>query len=206
MSMVNESRAGALFLLSHHICYSNKLPPLINWLSNYYHINDIVHLLTIQSSFMTETYVFLESFVAEIELRYIPHIQISKLPCVRETEDAYEFFIKTWDKEKLHFVEQFRMMLLNASNRVLGICTISTGTTSYTMIDKKLLFATALKANASKIIIAHNHPSGSLCPSSNDITITKRIKEAGKFMDIPLVDHLIVTEEGFYSFAEEEAL
>lgn len=155
---------------------------------------------------MAEKKLFLDSFVAEIELRYIPCIPLFELPQVYEAIDAYHLFITTWDKEKLHFVEQFRVMLLNASNKVLGICTISTGCTSYTVIDKKVLFATALKGNASKIILAHNHPAGTLNPSSNDSVITERIKEAGKLLEIDLADHLIVTGDGYYSFAEHGAL
>ena len=70
-------------------------------------------------------------------------------------------------------------------------------------MDIKVVFQTALKSNASSILLCHNHPSGNLKPSEQDIKITKSIKEAGKLMEIALLDHLIITDEGFFSFADE---
>jgi DNA repair protein RadC len=156
--------------------------------------------------FMIEKQPFLNSVVSEIELRYIPKIPFSQLPHVSESMDAYHFFITTWDKDKLQFIEQFRVMLLTDTNKVLGICTISTGCPAYITIEKKILFGTALKANASKIILAYNHPSGILNPSTNDTVITKRIKEAGQILGIVLYDYLIVSGDGYYSFADHGAL
>ena len=94
-------------------------------------------------------------------------------------------------------------MLLNRANKVLGFSKISSGGTSGTLVDVKIIFQIALKSNASSIILGHNHPSGNLKPSDADIRITRTIKEAGKMMEIPLVDHLILTDENYYSFADE---
>jgi len=97
-------------------------------------------------------------------------------------------------------------MLLNKACKVLGIVTISQGGICGTVVDLRLLFAIALKACATSIIVAHNHPSANLTPSNNDIAITERIRQAGRILDIELRDHFIITEEGYYSFAEEGKL
>ena len=144
--------------------------------------------------------------VAEIELIYKPLMKISALPKVLHSKDAYRLLIESWDKTKLEFVEQFRVMLLNRASRVLGICTISTGGVAYTIADPKLIFAVALKANACRIILAHNHPAGNLFPSKDDCALTNRIKEGGKLLEICVEDHMIVSPEGYYSFADEGAL
>ena len=94
-------------------------------------------------------------------------------------------------------------MLLNRSHKVLGICSLTMGNVSGTIADPKLVFVTALKSNASYVIIAHNHPSCSLKPSRADEELTRKMKEAGKFLDLPLLDHLIITSESYYSFADE---
>ncbi|MCW3071308.1 MAG: repair protein [Bacteroidetes bacterium] len=89
---------------------------------------------------------------------------------------------------------------------MLGFSKISQGGLSGTVVDAKVVFQVALKANASSILLAHNHPSGNLKPSEADLMITKNIREAGKLMEIPLVDHIILTDEGYYSFADEGSL
>lgn len=147
-----------------------------------------------------------ENQVTEIELSYRPQIRISDVPKVEDSAFAYTLFLEKWDVSKLEFIEQFKVMLLNKANRILGICTLSTGGVSSTIIDIKLLFAAALKANASSIIIAHNHPSGELTPSNSDRKVTEKVYEAGKLLEIPLLDHLIITKEGYYSFKNEGAL
>jgi DNA repair protein RadC len=144
--------------------------------------------------------------IAEVELIYRSKVKASDRPKITRSNDAYELFMKYWDENKLEFVEQFKVMLLNKANRVLGICEISTGGISGTVADPKLIFMAALKSNASFIVIAHNHPSGNLKPSRQDEELTGKIKEGGKFLDLPLLDHLIVTTEGFYSFANEGLL
>ncbi len=80
---------------------------------------------------------------------------------------------------------------------------VSTGGVTGTVADPKLVFVAALKANACSIIISHNHPSGNLKPSQADEHLTQKIKLAGQFLDIKLIDHIIVSSEGYYSFADE---
>jgi len=111
--------------------------------------------------------------------------------------------LANWDSSTIEFVEQFKVVLLNRANRVIGIFNLSAGGTTGTVAEPKLVFASSILRNASSIILAHNHPSGNLKPSSADIDLTKKLKEAGKLLDIPVLDHLIVTTEGYYSFADD---
>jgi DNA repair protein RadC len=98
------------------------------------------------------------------------------------------------------------VILLNRAHRVLGIYELSTGGVTGTIADPKLVFTAALKANACSLVLSHNHPSGNLRPSKADEELTMKIKEAGKFLDIQVLDHLIVTSEGYFSFADEGLL
>jgi len=96
---------------------------------------------------------------------------------------------------------------MNRSNSVLGIMPVSKGGLSGTVTDVRLIFQGAIKANASGIIVCHNHPSGNLNPSDSDTKITQKIKEAGNLMDIQLLDHLILIIDGsYYSFADNGLL
>ena len=99
--------------------------------------------------------------------------------------------------------EEFWLLILNRANLVIKKELISRGGVSGTVVDTKIIFKAAVENYASSIIICHNHPSGNLIPSEADIRITKNIKEAGKLMEIPLLDHLIIAENGFYSFVDE---
>jgi DNA repair protein RadC len=95
-------------------------------------------------------------------------------------------------------------MLLTGSNKVLGIASISKGGINGTVTDVRIILQFAIKANASGIIICHNHPSGNVQPSESDIAITKKVKESGNVMDIQLLDHLIVVPEGdYYNMGDE---
>lgn len=140
--------------------------------------------------------------LCEISINYQHKTKLSELPKVVTSRDAETHFRSLWSN-KLNYVEEMCLMLLNRANRVLGYSKISIGGTTGTVVDIKVVFQTALKANACSILLCHNHPSGNLKPSEQDIKITKSIKEAGKLMEIALLDHLIITAEGFFSFADE---
>jgi len=141
--------------------------------------------------------------VAEIQLTYKTSVKPSQRPKIVTSKDAYEIFLTTWEASRIEFVEQFKVMLLNRANRVLGIVEISTGSSSGTVADPKIIFASALKANASSLIMAHNHPSGNLAPSQSDIQLSRKVREGGKYLEIQVLDHIIITEEGFLSMADE---
>ncbi|AOW11196.1 RadC family protein [Flavobacterium gilvum] len=99
--------------------------------------------------------------------------------------------------------EEFWVLFLNNSNKVLFKSQLSKGGMTGTMVDVRIVFKIALEQNATAIILAHNHPSGKLQPSDADIQLTKKLKIAGQQLDIPVLDHLIITENGYYSFADE---
>jgi DNA repair protein RadC len=91
---------------------------------------------------------------------------------------------------------------LSRANRIIGHSHISTGGLSGTVVDPKKIFQNALKANAAGLILAHNHPSGQLQPSEADKNLTKKLVAAGKFLEIAILDHLILSTEGYFSFAD----
>ena len=144
--------------------------------------------------------------VAEIQLSYSNSVKASQRPKVTCSRQVFEVFSKAWDSNRIEFVEDFKVMLLSRANRVLGVVTISSGGTAGTVVDVKLVLAAALKSASSSMILAHNHPSGNLLPSEQDRRLTQRLKEAGRILDIPVLDHLIMTTEGYYSFADEGEL
>lgn len=99
--------------------------------------------------------------------------------------------------------EEFHVLLLNRSNAVIRKEFVSRGGVSGTVVDPKIIFKIALDNLASSIILCHNHPSGNLRPSEQDISLTKKIKEAGLLLEMPILDHLIITDTGYFSFADE---
>ncbi|MBU4538023.1 MAG: DNA repair protein RadC [Weeksellaceae bacterium] len=102
--------------------------------------------------------------------------------------------------------EEFWAIFLNQNNRILGKSKLSAGGINQSIVDVRILFRTALEYFATGIAIAHNHPSGNLKPSQDDLKITKQINEAGKMMNIQLLDHLIISQHSYFSFADENLL
>ncbi|RZM29571.1 MAG: DNA repair protein [Pedobacter sp.] len=143
------------------------------------------------------------STVAEVEVSYRPKIRPSQRPQVKHSQDVYDILLGFWNPDKIELCEQFCVMLLSNHNRVLGIVQMSSGGMTGTVADTRMIFSVALKACACSIVVAHNHPSGSLRPSEQDIRITRRLVEAGRLLELPVADHLILTTEGYYSFADE---
>jgi len=140
------------------------------------------------------------NIIKEIELTY-SNDQENKVK-ITSSENAYKCILGNWNINTIQLQEEFKVLLLNKGNNVLGIYNMSKGGVSGTVVDVKLLLAAALKANASGIIVAHNHPSGNLKPSENDIRLTDKIKKACKLLDLTLLDHIIVTKDRFYSFSD----
>ncbi len=143
--------------------------------------------------------------IAEIELSYKPSIKLASLTEFYRSNDVYRIIMKFWDPQKIEFIEQLKIMLVR-KHRVIGICTISTGNVNNTIADPKMIFSVALKANATNIILVHNHPSGNLTPSRSDQELTFKIASIGRLLDLTLADHLIITNDGYYSFLDEGTL
>ncbi|MDH7464134.1 JAB domain-containing protein [Chitinophagaceae bacterium 26-R-25] len=144
--------------------------------------------------------------VSELEIIYKSKMRPSERPQIKVSQDAYQLFLASWDMGKIELLEQFKVMALNHANRVLGICEISSGAISATLVDPKLVFGMLLKAGASSAIICHAHPSGNVKPSNSDVEMTRKICEGGKLLDIKILDHLIITMDNYYSFADSGAL
>jgi DNA repair protein RadC len=149
---------------------------------------------------LSETPLFI---VSELQLSYRPKVNPNQRPMVRSAKDAYPIFLENWNQDLIHLQEQFFMILLNTRGRVLGLVHLSSGGTKGTVVDIKIVFSTALKAMASAIVIAHNHPSGDLKPSEQDLTVTRTLVQAGKILGIAMEDHLIISPDGFLSLADE---
>jgi len=141
------------------------------------------------------------STLAEIEISYRPKYKASELPKVVTSGDAYGVLKDVFPS--LDYREFFYILCLNRNNKVLGYCQISAGGLNGTVADVRMIMQTALKACSNSIIISHNHPSGNLTPSEADKDLTRKIKEAGKVLDIAVLDHLILTSETYFSFADE---
>ncbi len=129
----------------------------------------------------------------------VPYNQRQK---VITSHGAYEILTKIFPADTIDYRETFIVLYLNKASQVLGYSIISEGGTASTVVDTKMVIQTALLANASAVIIAHNHPSGNLRPSIEDNRLTKRVAEAARLFDIKVLDHLIVTSESFYSFSD----
>lgn len=143
---------------------------------------------------------------AEVELVYRTKVKPSDRPKISSSHDVYVVLRNAWNLDTLDLLEEFKILFLNRANKVLGLYNLSKGGVSGTVADPKLIFSAALKINASGIILAHNHPSGNLNPSQTDIDLTRKCKEAGKTLEIQLLDHIIITSEQYYSMADEGVL
>jgi DNA repair protein RadC len=125
---------------------------------------------------------------------------IREQPQIRSSSDAYHL-IAPFLVDIHH--EEFWILMLNHANHVIARENISKGGVAGTVADAKIIFKRALLQNASSIILVHNHPSGNLKPSHADIDITKKLKQAGIVLEIGVLDHLIISERGFFSFMDE---
>lgn len=144
------------------------------------------------------------SIVSALELgRRRKITETAKAPQIMSSKDAYELM-----KPELldQPIEQFWIITLKRNNVIIQKRIISTGGISGTVADPKIIFNKALEDFASGIILVHNHPSGNLKPSQADIKLTEKLKNAGNLLDIPVLDHLIFTDDGYFSFADESML
>ena len=149
----------------------------------------------------------MKTSVNEISIRYNGKFKIAQSPKISSSQHAFNIFESSWDPDYIAVQEQFKIMLLNNSNRVKGIFTLSSGGITATLVDIRILFAVVLKSLTTGIILAHNHPSGNLTPSTADKNLTRKIKQAGELLDVKLLDHIILTPNNqYFSFADEGLL
>jgi DNA repair protein RadC len=141
--------------------------------------------------------------VNEVKLTYRTKQKASERPKTNDSRTTYELLLKCFDADTIELKESFKVLLLNHGNKVLGVMNVSEGGMSCTTVDVRLIMQSVILSTASKIIIAHNHPSGRLQPSAEDSFITSRIRKACELLEIQLLDHLIITPESYFSFADE---
>lgn len=144
------------------------------------------------------------SIVAALELgRRRKETPPIKRPKITSSQDAYDAIKpELWDQPH----EEFWLLMLNRANQVIRKERCSAGGVAGTVTDPKIIFKAALQHLASSLILVHNHPSGNTKPSEADLRLTKKMKEAGALLDIPVLDHLIFTDHAYYSFADEGIL
>lgn len=141
------------------------------------------------------------SIIAALELgRRRKAEEVPQVESIKSSKDGY-LQIKSVFEDLAH--EEFWIICLSRANKILYKTQVSKGGVSGTVADIKVIFKTAIEQLASALIVAHNHPSGQLKPSQSDIQLTKKLVETGKIMDIPVLDHLIVTDAAYFSFADE---
>ncbi len=138
--------------------------------------------------------------VGEVELSYKP--KFKSLHKVASSEDAYKYLLSTYKEGTICYKEYFKVLFLNQDNQVLGYTLISEGGITDTTVDVRVILQAALLTNSVAIILAHNHPSGNLKPSRQDMEITKKVRDAAQLMRIKVLDHIILTDAKYYSFAD----
>ncbi len=140
--------------------------------------------------------------LSEIHVSYKPGL-ISSTTSINNSQNAYEILKSLFPADTISLQEQFVVLYLNRANRVIGSYQLSKGGIAGTIADVRLILSVALKTLATGLILAHNHPSGNLKPSEADKQITNKIRQAAKLLDIELIDHIIISSEGYYSFMDE---
>lgn len=147
-----------------------------------------------------------EIHVPEITITYHREKNSKWRKKISSSKDAFDVLSSVYPEGQTDLQEQFIVLYLNNHNSVLGYYRHSKGGLTSTVVDVRLVLSVALKAISTAIIISHNHPSGNTQPSGADISLTQKIKDASKLIDIKVIDHLIVTSEDYYSFADENQL
>lgn len=139
--------------------------------------------------------------IPQVKLTYVSDNTEVYEPVTRSSQIA-KIFREKWEDGELEYRESIKVAYLNRRNRVLGVMTVAQGGTSACISDIKLILTGALLANASGIILCHNHPSNSLQPSTQDDELTKEVKKGAIAVGLKLLDHIILTKDGFYSYQD----
>ena len=145
--------------------------------------------------------------IAEVKVSYNSTVKAKDRVVVKTSRDAYNAVRSLYDEDTIDYVESSYVLLLNFANQVIGKKLLSTGGTSTCIVDVKVIAQISLSTNAHAIILTHNHPSGKLSASQQDIDITRKVKQALDLFDIRVLDHIIVTSDnGYTSMADQELM
>jgi len=138
----------------------------------------------------------------QINVSFDRHVKTNQLYKITSSKDAAELFQKVFNSDTFYWQEEMILLCLNNAHKVIGFYKLSSGGITGTLADIRMIYAIALKSGAVAIMIAHNHPSGTLRASESDISITKKLVKAGETLDIKLLDHIILTDEDYFSFSD----
>lgn len=141
--------------------------------------------------------------LAEVAISYKTKVKASDRLNLRTSADVYSALKSVYNLDTVEHHEEFVILLLNRAMSMLGWAKISVGGITATVVDNRIIFQHALLANATAIIVSHNHPSGLTLPSDQDKALTKKLAEIGKLLDIEVKDHIIFAPDSYYSFADE---
>ena len=146
--------------------------------------------------------------VSEVKISYRPKVRPSERPKVTCSKDIYILLTENgvFDPEAIEHREFFKLLLLNNAGRLLGITHLSEGGTNEVIVDIRHIMQAAILANATGIVLCHNHPSGNLKPSVADDKMTEKVKAACAIFGISLTDHLVLSSESYYSYADEGSI
>ena len=145
--------------------------------------------------------------VNEIKISYCEKLGTIESESVQTSDLIAKLLFENWNKDTIGLHETFKVILLNNGNKVKGVYQASSGGITGTLVDLRILFAVILKSLSTAIILAHNHPAGTLSPSEADIQLTKNIQKAGNLFEIRVLDHLIISPTGdYFSFMDNGIL
>ena len=145
--------------------------------------------------------------VNEIQLSYKESFLTSCETTISSSSKAAAILLQSFDMNTIALQETFKVLLLNNSNKVKGIYTLSIGGITGTLVDIRILYAVILKSLSTAVILCHNHPSGTLKASELDKEITEKIRKAGSYLDVKVLDHIILNPDGkYFSFADNGLL
>lgn len=144
--------------------------------------------------------------VQEIQVTVRYKSKKSKRIQIKNSDDAYRFFKTIFNAGTIDWTEEVVLLCFNYAMEVIGYYKVASGGMTSVPIDSRVIFGVASNCFATSIMLAHNHPTGRLAPSYADLEVTKKLKAGGEILGIQLLDHLIVTSEGFYYFADNNQL
>jgi DNA repair protein RadC len=142
----------------------------------------------------------------EWQMKYSHKVPSTEMFQVTYSADFANIIKECYDENTVGYQEEFLLFCLNRSNKVVGFFSVSKGGITGTVADPRIIIKAALDCAATAIVLSHNHPSGSLKPSQADQDLTWKIKEAARYFDIQVLDHVIISDAGYYSFADEGLL
>ena len=144
---------------------------------------------------------FYNQTLSEIEIKYHPRIRLKEMPVISSSRVAYAL-LRPCFKDCLYHHEEAWILLLN-NNRVIGVARVNSGGINTTLVDTRIILQYMLKSNATGVVLSHNHPSQNLSFSNEDLRLTEKLKQCCEIMDMHLVDHLIIGDDGYRSYIDE---